>query len=53
MDSPSPRIRAAVAFALGAYRGRVARKMLQQLADDPDDTVRAEAQDSLHKFQGR
>jgi hypothetical protein len=49
MGSPSPRVRAALALTLGAYRGSAARKLLSQLADDPDDAVRADARESLTK----
>lgn len=47
LASPSPRVRVALAATLPAYRGPAVRKMLLQLADDPDPTVREEARYSL------
>jgi hypothetical protein len=52
VDSPSARVRVALAMALGAYRGPVARKLLRQLGDDPDDAVRLEAEESLSGSAG-
>jgi hypothetical protein len=52
VNSPSARVRAALAITLGVYRGPAARRLLRQLADDADETVRDEAQLSLGESAG-
>lgn len=47
MRWPSARVRVALASAMGVYRGPTARRLLRQLADDPDAEVREEALMSL------